>query len=121
MRELISPGRLRAARALAVGADFLQVALLPIFVEGWLSPVNNVLDVVVAIAMIRLLGWHWAFAPAFVSELVPVMDLVPTWTAAVFIATAGRATAAPEAAAPAALPSPPSGKALRGPDQPSGS
>jgi hypothetical protein len=36
-----------------------------------------------------LIGWHWAFLPTFVSELIPLWDLVPTWTAAVFFATRG--------------------------------
>jgi hypothetical protein len=34
-----------------------------------------------------LLGWHWAFVPSFLAELVPGLDLVPTWTLAVLIAT----------------------------------
>src|SRR4029453_14403993 len=37
-----------------------------------------------------LLGWHWAFLPAFLTELVPFVDLVPTWTIAVFLATRGQ-------------------------------
>ncbi len=41
-------------------------------------------------ALIRLLGWHWAFLPSFVVELVPGVDLVLTWTAAVWLATRGR-------------------------------
>jgi hypothetical protein len=45
------------------------------------------LDVVVGIAMVALVGWHWAFVPAFLAELVPLFDLVPSWTAAVLIAT----------------------------------
>ena len=32
-----------------------------------------------------LLGFHWAFLPAAVAEVVPVVDLAPTWTAAVLI------------------------------------
>lgn len=79
--------RVLAARTVAVVADAVQIGLLPLFVEGATSPVNDVLDVAVAGVMIALLGWHWAFLPAFLSELVPVFDLVPTWTAAVFIAT----------------------------------
>jgi hypothetical protein len=37
--------------------------------------------------LIKLLGWHWAFLPTFAAELVPGLDLFPTWTAAVFFAT----------------------------------
>lgn len=68
-------------------ADFLQIGLLPLFSPGWVSPLNDALDVVVGIAMVALVGWHWAFVPAFLAELVPLFDLVPSWTAAVLIAT----------------------------------
>jgi hypothetical protein len=85
----LTPGRVRAARALAVTADLLQIVLLPVFAPAALSPANNVIDGVVAIALILLVGWHWAFLPAFVAEMVPFVDLIPTWTAAVMIATRG--------------------------------
>ncbi len=95
MRDDLTPATVRAARLIAVGTDLLQIVLLPFFFPGGFSPVNNVIDVVVAAIMLRLLGWHWAFLPTFVAELVPFVDLVPTWTAAVFLATRGRAVAAP--------------------------
>jgi hypothetical protein len=79
--------RVRAARVLGVVADAIQLGLLPLFVGGWVSPLNDALDVVVAAAMVALVGWHWAFLPAFFSELIPIWDLVPSWTAAVLIAT----------------------------------
>jgi hypothetical protein len=106
MREELTPGRVRAARIVGMAADFVQIGLLPLFSPGWLSPLNDALDVLVAIAMIVLVGWHWAFVPAFLSELVPFFDLVPTWTAAVLIATRN----APVAPVPAmAVGVPPSG------------
>jgi len=95
MRDDLTPATVRAARLIAVGADLLQILLLPAFFPGGFSPVNNVIDVVVAAVLLRLLGWHWAFVPTFVAELVPFVDLVPTWTAAVFLATRGRAVGAP--------------------------
>jgi hypothetical protein len=108
----MTPGRVKTARVLAMAADFVQIGLLPLFAEGWLSPVNDALDVVVAIAMILLVGWHWAFLPAFLAELVPLFDLVPSWTAAVFIATRGpEATPAPTPPVGALPPGPPSGPA----------
>jgi hypothetical protein len=57
---------------------------------GVASPVDDVLDVVVALVMLKLVGFHWAFLPAFAAELVPFVDLVPSWTAAVWLATRGR-------------------------------
>ena len=59
------------------------------FVPGALSPWNDVLDVVVGLILLRLIGWHWALLPAFVGELIPGLDLVPTWTASVLFATRG--------------------------------
>ena len=64
--------------------------VLPFFIAGGASPIDDVLDVAVAAFLIRLLGWHWALLPTFLVELVPFADLVPTWTAAVWIATRGR-------------------------------
>jgi hypothetical protein len=83
-------GRRRIALLLALAVDFLQWVAFPLFLSGALSPVVNVVDVATAIVMIVLLGWHWAFLPTFVVELLPVVDLVPTWTLAVWIATRGR-------------------------------
>ncbi len=75
------------ARAIAIAVDFAQIVVFPLFSAGATSPADDALDVVTAGAMIGLVGWHWSFLPSFVSELVPLWDLVPTWTAAVFLAT----------------------------------
>jgi hypothetical protein len=82
-----APGRIRAARILAVTADIVQIVVFPLFAPGLASPFNNALDLLVAVAMVWLIGWHWAFLPSFFVELVPGLDLVPTWTAAVFFVT----------------------------------
>ena len=79
--------RVLAARVIAIVADAVQVGLLPLFAGGAPEAFDAVLDVVVGAAMIALLGWHWAFLPAFLAELLPVVDLAPTWTLAVLIAT----------------------------------
>ena len=75
--------RFQAAMILAIGADALQLFVMPLFSEGALSPADDVLDLVVAAILVRLLGWHWEFLPAFAAELVPGVDLVPFWTIAV--------------------------------------
>jgi len=80
----------RLAWLVAIAADAIQIVGLPYFVEGVLSPVDTLLDVVVAVILTRLLGWHWAFLPGLVSELIPGLDLFPTWTAAVFYVTSRR-------------------------------
>jgi hypothetical protein len=77
----------RLAWAVAIAADALQIAAFPLFVEGGISPADSLLDLIVAIVLIRLLGWHWAFLPTLAAELVPGADLFPTWTAAVWFVT----------------------------------
>src|SRR5262245_56267141 len=74
-------GRLWAAVLIALVADALQIGLLPLFMEGAAVPWNDALDVGVGLTLIALLGWHVAFLPAFASELVPFLNLLPTWTA----------------------------------------
>ena len=68
---------------LAIIADALQIVLFPVFVEGALSPADDVLDFGIAALMVNLLGWHWEFLPSFLAKLVPGVDLVPLWTLAV--------------------------------------
>jgi len=80
----ISPGaRFRAAMILAVIADAIQIVVFPLFVEGALSPADDILDFGIAALLINLLGWHWEFLPSFLAKLVPGVDLVPFWTMAV--------------------------------------
>jgi hypothetical protein len=86
--------RILAARLIAIVADAVQIALVPIFAEGAASMVNDALDVVVGITMIVLVGWNWVFLPALFAELIPMVDLAPTWTIAVLIATRGGGTSA---------------------------
>ena len=75
--------RFQTAMVLAMAADALQIFVMPLFAEGALSPADDVLDLAVAAILVRLLGWHWEFLPAFAAELVPGVDLVPFWTFAV--------------------------------------
>jgi hypothetical protein len=133
MRDDLTPARIRAARLVAVAADLLQVVLLPTFFPAAVPPANTVIDVIVAVVLLALVGWHWAFLPTFVAEAIPFVDLVPTWTAAVFLATRGPAVpAAPsevvvEGAAgsrpalPGAPPSAPGRPAAQAPRDASGS
>ena len=81
------PANRRRAWFLALGADFVQIVLVPWFAAGAWSPATDVLDLVVAFLMIRVLGWHPAFLPTFVAELIPGLDLFPTWTVAVWFVT----------------------------------
>ena len=80
----ISPStRFRAAMILAIIADALQIVVFPLFVEGAVSPADDILDLGVGAALVYLLGWNWEFLPSFLAKLVPGVDLVPFWTLAV--------------------------------------
>ena len=105
MDTLLTPRRIWTARALAVLVDLVQFALLPVE----LTPLNNVIDVATGIALYVLVGWHWAFLPTFAVEMVPFVDLVPTWTLAVAVATRGRVAPVPPTVTvePPAPPAPP--------------
>jgi len=83
----ISSSKQRLAWLVAVAVDAVQIVAMPLFGEGALSPLDTVLDIAAAGALVKLLGWHWAFVPSFFVELVPGLDLFPTWTAAVFYVT----------------------------------
>ena len=77
-----------AAFAVAALADAVQLLLTAMSLTGFLTlPVEAIdicLDVVVCVGLSVLLGgFHWVLAPAFVAEALPVVDLIPTWTAAV--------------------------------------
>jgi hypothetical protein len=48
---------------LAVIADALQIIVFPLFIEGAMSPADDLLDVGIGAVMTYLLGWHWEFLP----------------------------------------------------------
>jgi hypothetical protein len=83
----ISSFRLRAAWIVAASADFLQIVAFPFFIGGAASPIDDALDLVVGVTLTALIGWHWSFVPSFIAKLVPGLDLVPTWSASMLLAS----------------------------------
>jgi hypothetical protein len=83
---LLTQSRINTAYAVAVTTDVVQFALGPF---GWLMA-DEVLDVIAAAAMWRLLGFHPLLLPTFVIEVVPVIDMLPTWTGCVALVVAAR-------------------------------
>lgn len=77
----------KAALTIAVVADAIQIGVFPLFGAGALSPADDLLDIAVAWLLTKLLGWHWAFLPTFVAEMLPGLDLAPSWTLAVLYVT----------------------------------
>ena len=54
----------RAAIVLAIVADAVQILIFPLFAEGAISPLDDILDLTVMVALIQLIGWHWEFLPS---------------------------------------------------------
>jgi hypothetical protein len=104
----------RKAWFVAILADAIQIVGFPLFFEGGISPFDLALDMATAAILSRILGWHWAFLPTFAAEMVPGLDLFPTWTAAVFFVTRNQVRSAspetltgePEIIPPGHMPSP---------------
>lgn len=90
MKAHINRTTLRGAYCIAIGADLLEICLWPAFSEGVLSVLNDITDVIVCIVLTFMVGWHIAFLPSFLIKFLPGVDLAPTWTIAVIIATRNR-------------------------------
>jgi len=97
--------RIWLAYGIAVAADGLQILLAPAGPAGWLF-LDDALDVLAMVLLTAVLGFHPFFLPTFLAELVPIVDMLPTWTGctALVIATRRRQRAA---AAPPKMPPPP--------------
>jgi len=70
----------------AVAVDAAQLALGPL---GW-TFADEALDVVAMLVTICLLGFHLLLLPTFLIEVVPVVDMLPTWTGCVGLVVAHR-------------------------------
>jgi len=75
----LTPWRVRIAYASAVSGDLVQLALGPL---GWVW-VDQGIDVAVMLVVMPAIGFHPLLLPTFVLELIPMADMLPTWTACV--------------------------------------
>jgi hypothetical protein len=94
--------RILLALAVAVTADGLQLLLGPL---GW-ALIDQVIDVVAMALTVWILGFHILLLPTFVVELIPVADMLPTWTGCTAAVIALRKRAE-NAVPPPTAPSPP--------------
>ncbi|HEY4329279.1 MAG TPA: hypothetical protein VGN88_06055 [Phycisphaerae bacterium] len=102
----ISPKQKAAALAVAGTIDLLQIALLPALGFGLIF--DEFLDFAAAIILMIICGFKWQFIAAFTLELVPMLDLFPTWTAVVAFLPTAKVTArsSPDVSASSTGPSP---------------
>jgi hypothetical protein len=83
---VLTKKRMWAAIAIAMVADAFQIGLGPLGLAG----VDQGIDLVAALLTIALLGFHPLLLPTFLIELIPVADLLPTWTGCVVLVIAMR-------------------------------
>ena len=90
--KTVTPRRVKIAFAVGILADILQlpvnlsffsIGLATVFGEIPLETIDLGIDIVTALIINRLLGFHWALLPTFAIEAVPGLDAAPTWTACV--------------------------------------
>ena len=93
---ILTRTRIRSAYTVALLTDALQLFLGPV---GW-TFADEILDVIAMIVISWLIGFHPLLLPTFVLELVPVADLLPTWTGAVALVLVLRRRTQPEVPAP---------------------
>ncbi len=79
----IRPVRKRIALGVAVASDLVQWAFFPVMSEGAASPFEVALDALTALVILLIVGFQWRLLIALVAELVPGLDMFPTWAAVV--------------------------------------
>jgi hypothetical protein len=79
----VSPTRRRVALGVAVASDLVQWAFFPVMSEGAASPFEVALDGLTALVILLIVGFRWRLLIALIAELVPGLDMFPTWAAVV--------------------------------------
>jgi hypothetical protein len=80
--------RILIAYAVAVVADLIEFPISAVELPVVVAPVGEfvafVVDAIVFGVMTKLLGFHWMFLPSFCIEVIPGLDMLPTWVGCVF-------------------------------------
>jgi hypothetical protein len=86
-KPVLTKERIKLAYAIAIIADVLEFPItgaeMTILGAPGGEAAASFLDCVVMVAMTKLLGFHWVFVPSFLVEIVPGLDLLPTWVGCV--------------------------------------
>ena len=75
----LTRSRIAVALGAAIVADIVPIVLGPF---GWLW-LDEIVDVIAAIVTSLAIGFHPLLLPTFIVELVPFVDMLPTWTGCV--------------------------------------
>ena len=92
----LTPRRIWLALAIAIAADGVQMLLGP---AGWLFA-DELIDVAAMGSISLVLGFHPLFIPTFIAEIIPVVDMLQTWTGCVGVVIALRRRQQRAAASP---------------------
>jgi hypothetical protein len=87
---------MKLAFVVGILADILQLPVSLSLLAGFIPAegLDAAIDVVAAVLVNWLLGFHWALLPSFALKLIPLVDVAPTWTACVaYVALQRRHTA----------------------------
>jgi hypothetical protein len=83
----LTRNRIILAFAIAVIADVIQFPITAATATGIFAIPGELadfmVDCAVMVATCLLLGFHWALLPTLFVEIIPGLDLLPTWTACV--------------------------------------
>src|SRR6266508_1539657 len=71
--------RIQLAFVVAILSDAVQLGLGPL---GW-TFFDEIIDVIAMLLTSWLLGFHLLLVPTFLFELIPIVDMLPTWTGCV--------------------------------------
>lgn len=72
----LTRGRIVLALLVALAADALQIPLA-------VPPAPEIIDVIAMLLTMWLVGFHLLLLPTFVIEFIPIVGMLPTWTACV--------------------------------------
>jgi hypothetical protein len=100
--RVLNRKRIILAFAIALAADTIQIALGPFGV----ILVDQVVDVVAMVLIAWVIGFHPLLLPTFILELIPVVEMIPTWTLCTAIVV-GLRRRQPASSAPTAVNSAP--------------
>ncbi len=111
-KPTLTKDRIITAYVIAVIADAIDIVISGgedvtaaltgglVFIPGEMA--SGGLDVIVGVAMTKLLGFNWVFLPSFIVEAIPNLDMLPTWAGCVAFVVWQRKKEAAEKAQPAA-------------------
>jgi hypothetical protein len=93
-RPELTKNRILIAYAVAILADLIEFPITAAEVTVVAAPAAEgmafVVDAIVFGIVTKLLGFHWLFLPSFLVEVVPGLDMLPTWVDCVFFCRAAK-------------------------------